>query len=70
MYRALLNVEFALQVQGKALYDLERQQAAAARAQRGAEVYITGVFTVFRQPDGIVEACKLFDRTLKAAVGL
>lgn len=39
-------------------------------AQRGAEVYITGVFTVFRQPDGIVEACKRFDRTLKAAVGL
>lgn len=39
-------------------------------ARRGAEVYITGIFTVFRQPDGIVEACRRFQRTLEAAVGL
>jgi ribulose-phosphate 3-epimerase len=39
-------------------------------ARRGAEVYITGIFTVFRQPDGIVEACRRFQRTLEAEAGL
>ncbi|MDR1934894.1 MAG: ribulose-phosphate 3-epimerase [Candidatus Accumulibacter sp.] len=33
-------------------------------ARRGAEVYVTGIYTVFRQPDGIAEACRRFQRTL------
>lgn len=37
-------------------------------AKRGAEVYITGIYTVFRQPDGITEACRRFERTLQAAI--
>ncbi|GHU30037.1 ribulose-phosphate 3-epimerase [Betaproteobacteria bacterium] len=39
-------------------------------ARRGAEVYVTGVFTVFRQQDGIADACRRFQRTLEAEVGL
>jgi len=39
-------------------------------ARRGAEVYVTGIYTVFRQQDSISEACQRFERTLKAAVGL
>ncbi|MDR2112447.1 MAG: ribulose-phosphate 3-epimerase [Candidatus Accumulibacter sp.] len=39
-------------------------------ARRGAEVYITGLFTVFRQRDGIAEACRRFQRTLEAEAGL
>jgi ribulose-phosphate 3-epimerase len=33
-------------------------------AKLGAEVYITGIYTVFAQPEGITEACKKFNRTL------
>jgi ribulose-phosphate 3-epimerase len=39
-------------------------------ARRGAEVYITGIFTVFRQQDSIADACRRFQRTLEAEVGL
>jgi ribulose-phosphate 3-epimerase len=39
-------------------------------ARRGAEVYVTGVFTVFQQPDGIAAACRRFQRTLEAETGL
>jgi pentose-5-phosphate-3-epimerase len=39
-------------------------------ARRGAEVYVTGVFTVFRQQDGIADACRRFQRTLEAEIGL
>jgi ribulose-phosphate 3-epimerase len=34
-------------------------------ARRGAEVYVTGIHTVLRQPDGIVEACRRFSRALE-----
>lgn len=37
-------------------------------ARRGAEVYVTGVFTVFQQPDGIIDACKRFQKTMTEAV--
>jgi ribulose-phosphate 3-epimerase len=39
-------------------------------ARRGAEVYVTGIYTVLRQPDGIAEACRRFQKTLEDAVGL
>jgi ribulose-phosphate 3-epimerase len=39
-------------------------------ARRGAEVYVTGVFTVFRQPDGIAAACRCFQKTLEAEAGI
>jgi len=38
-------------------------------ARRGAEVYVTGVFTVFQQPDGITEACKRFQKTMTKSLG-
>jgi len=37
-------------------------------ARRGAEVYVTGVFTVFQQADGIADACRRFQRTLTDAI--
>ncbi|MDR1377124.1 MAG: ribulose-phosphate 3-epimerase [Synergistaceae bacterium] len=39
-------------------------------ARRGAEVYVTGIYTVLRQPDGNIAACRRFQRTLEEAVGL
>ena len=37
-------------------------------AKRGAEVYVTGIYTVFTQPEGITEACKKFNRTMREAI--
>lgn len=39
-------------------------------AQRGAEVYVTGIYTVFNQPDDIPDACRRFQSTLEAAIDL
>ncbi len=33
-------------------------------ARRGAEVYVTGIYTVFQQEDGIAAACRRFRKTL------
>ena len=33
-------------------------------ARRGAEIYVTGIYTVFQQEDGITAACRRFNRTL------
>ena len=33
--------------------------------RRGAEVYVTGIYTVFNQPDGITAACRRFVKTLE-----
>lgn len=35
--------------------------------KRGAEVYVTGIYTVFRQPEGIVGACRRFEETMRRA---
>lgn len=32
--------------------------------RRGAEVYVTGIYTVFQQEDGITAACRRFQKTL------
>ena len=37
-------------------------------AELGAEIYVTGIYTVFNQPDGIVAACKRFKKTLYEAI--
>ena len=37
-------------------------------AKLGAEIYVTGIYTVFNQPDGIVAACKRFKKTLYEAI--
>lgn len=37
-------------------------------AKEGAEVFVTGIYTVFNQPDGIANACRRFERTLLDAV--
>lgn len=36
--------------------------------RRGAEVYVTGIYTVFQQPDGITAACQRFRETLTDAL--
>ncbi len=33
--------------------------------KRGAEVYVTGIYTVFRQPEPIAQACKKFQQTME-----
>jgi ribulose-phosphate 3-epimerase len=33
--------------------------------KRGAEVYITGIYTVFAQQEGITEACRKFNRVME-----
>ncbi len=37
-------------------------------AKLGAEIYVTGIYTVFNQPDGITLACKRFKNTLMDAI--
>ena len=37
-------------------------------AKRGAEIYITGIFTVFAQPEGITEACKKFNMLMNEVI--
>lgn len=34
-------------------------------AKLGAEVYVTGIYTVFNQPEGIAESCKRFKKALE-----
>lgn len=36
--------------------------------RRGAEVYVTGIYTVFNQPDGITNACKRFAKQMNEAL--
>jgi ribulose-phosphate 3-epimerase len=36
--------------------------------KRGAEVYVTGIYMVFNQPDGISAACRRFVRTMEENV--
>ena len=43
--------------------------AAVECAKLGAEVYVSGVFTVFRQAEPLPEACRLFEKMLCDAVG-
>jgi ribulose-phosphate 3-epimerase len=59
------GLDFLISIDGGVDY-----QNAIECARRGAEVYVTGIYTVLRQPDGIVEACRRFQRTLEGAVGL
>lgn len=44
-------------------------ESAVRCAQIGAEVFVTGIYTVFGQPDGIAGACRRFTRTLTAQAG-
>ena len=36
--------------------------------KRGAEVFVTGVFTIFSQPEGITEACRKFNRIVDETI--
>lgn len=36
--------------------------------RRGAEIFVTGIYTVFNQPDGITEACRRFQREMEACL--
>ena len=42
--------------------------SAEACVKLGAEVYVTGAFTVFHQPDGIEAACVRFKQTLRESL--
>ena len=37
---------------------------AAECARLGAEIYVTGIYTVFNQPEGIVQACRNFKKLI------
>ena len=39
-------------------------ESAITCAKMGAEVFVTGIYTVFAQPEGIVSACKHFEKTV------
>jgi ribulose-phosphate 3-epimerase len=36
--------------------------------KKGAEIYVTGIYTVFNQPEGISEACRKFNSTMEKSV--
>lgn len=57
------GVDFLISIDGGVDYP-----NAIECARRGAEIYVTGIFTVFRQPDGIADACVRFRQTLTSAV--
>ncbi|MDR0577019.1 MAG: ribulose-phosphate 3-epimerase [Candidatus Accumulibacter sp.] len=59
------NLDFLISIDGGVDYP-----NAIECARRGAEVYVTGIFTVFRQADGIAEACRRFQRALETEAGL
>ena len=42
---------------------------AAECARRGAQIFVTGIYTVFNQPDNISAACRRFQREISAAAG-
>ncbi len=55
--------EFLINVDGAISYEY-----LAPSIRRGANVIVTGIYTIFQQPQGILEACKTFDATVKAAI--
>ncbi|SDI75482.1 ribulose-phosphate 3-epimerase [Propionivibrio dicarboxylicus] len=57
------DVDFLVSIDGGVDYP-----NAIECARKGAEVFITGVFTVFRQPDSIADACVRFRQTLASAI--
>ena len=62
--RQKLNLPFLISVDGG--IDFENAKKCV---QFGVEVYVTGIYTVFNQPDGIVAACKRFEREMAACSG-
>lgn len=55
--------EFLINVDGAMTYE-----GLTPCIRRGANVIVTGIFTIFKQPEGIVGACKRFDETCQAAL--
>jgi pentose-5-phosphate-3-epimerase len=53
------GVDFLISIDGGVDYP-----NAIECTRRGAEVYVTGIYTVFQQQDGITAACKRFEDTL------
>jgi ribulose-phosphate 3-epimerase len=53
--RKKYNADFLISIDGGV--DMEN---AIECAKRGAEIFVTGIYTVFRQPDDISSACKRF----------
>jgi pentose-5-phosphate-3-epimerase len=53
------GVDFLISIDGGVDYP-----NAIECTRRGAEVYVTGIYTVFQQQDGITSACQRFEETL------
>ena len=61
--RKQYGVDFLISIDGGVDYP-----NAIECARRGAEVYVTGIYTVFQQQDGITAACQRFKETLTNAL--
>ena len=61
--RKQIGCDFLINVDGAMTYE-----GLTPCIQRGANVIVTGIFTVFQQPDGIVSACKRFNQTCEDAM--
>jgi ribulose-phosphate 3-epimerase len=61
--RKQYGVDFLISIDGGVDYP-----NAIECARRGAEIYVTGIYTVFQQPDGITAACRRFRETLTDAL--
>ena len=57
--RAQMDLSFLISIDGGV--DMPNAKACS---RMGANVFVTGIYTVFEQEDGIVSACKRFERML------
>lgn len=61
--RKQIGHDFLINVDGAMTYE-----GLTPCIQRGANVIVTGIFTVFHQPDGIVSACRRFNQACEEAL--
>ena len=55
--------DFLINVDGAMTYE-----GLVPCVKRGANVIVTGIFTIFQQPEGIVGACQKFEKTCEDAM--
>jgi len=63
--RKEMSLEFLINVDGAI-----NKESVIPCVRNGANVLVTGIFTVFRQPEGIVAACKKLERQIGEAFKL
>jgi ribulose-phosphate 3-epimerase len=61
--RKRTGTEFLINVDGAINYE-----NLTPSIRRGANVIVTGIYTIFQQEGGIIEACRKFDATVEAAM--